>query len=212
MNRTQQRSPAPLRNALYELAVAKSPPDAELLDEFVRRYPEHATALTEFAIELALDAAMETADEPIELATSTRSSSVSKAMSRFHNHLYAVRKGAAPAIDSVRTVENPFVSLDKAKFRALGQHLNANMAFVIKLRDRQIHAATMSDGFRHRVAGELEVPIEVLDAHFAAPTQLQEGTRYKADQKPEAGDKQSFEQAVKSSGLTPEQQSYLLSL
>jgi hypothetical protein len=50
------RSSAALRNAFYELALAERAPDAELLDDFIRRYPEHATELTEFAIELALDA------------------------------------------------------------------------------------------------------------------------------------------------------------
>jgi hypothetical protein len=35
---------------------------------------------------------------------------------------------------------------------------------------------------------------------------------YKAEQKPETRRKQSFEEAVRSSGLTPEQQAFLLSL
>ena len=46
----------PLRDAMYAMSLAKSVPDADLLDEFVRRYPQHADALTEFAIELAVDA------------------------------------------------------------------------------------------------------------------------------------------------------------
>ncbi len=51
---TLTRSPTPLRDVLYELSLAKDLPDAELLDEFIRRYPEHARALTEFAIELVI--------------------------------------------------------------------------------------------------------------------------------------------------------------
>ena len=41
---------------MYAMSLAKAVPDAELLDEFARRYPLHADALTEFAIELAIDA------------------------------------------------------------------------------------------------------------------------------------------------------------
>ena len=46
----------PLRDVLYALSLAKPIPDAEVLDDFVRRYPEYAAALTDFAIELAMDA------------------------------------------------------------------------------------------------------------------------------------------------------------
>ena len=45
----------PLRDAMYAMSLAKPVPDAELLDDFVRRYPQHADALTEFAIELAIE-------------------------------------------------------------------------------------------------------------------------------------------------------------
>jgi hypothetical protein len=40
MTRTLPQSPTPLRNVLYELALAKPAPDAALVDEFVRQYPE----------------------------------------------------------------------------------------------------------------------------------------------------------------------------
>ena len=46
-----------LRDAMYAMSLAKAVPDAELLDEFARRYPQHADALTEFAIELAIELA-----------------------------------------------------------------------------------------------------------------------------------------------------------
>jgi hypothetical protein len=52
-----------LRDAMYAMSLAKAVPDAELLDEFARRYPQHADALTEFAIELAVDSLMHRSDE-----------------------------------------------------------------------------------------------------------------------------------------------------
>jgi hypothetical protein len=45
----------PLRDVLYAFSLAKPMPDAEVLDDFVRRYPEYAAALTDFAIELVMD-------------------------------------------------------------------------------------------------------------------------------------------------------------
>lgn len=79
--------PSPLRDVLYELALSKPVPDAELLESFIRRYPEHATQLTEFAVALALDALAEP-DRPLhEPASDALSPQVSRAMSRFHNRL-----------------------------------------------------------------------------------------------------------------------------
>ena len=52
-----------LRDAMYAMSLAKAVPDAELLDEFARLYPKYADALTEFAIELAINSLMHRSDE-----------------------------------------------------------------------------------------------------------------------------------------------------
>jgi hypothetical protein len=49
-------------------------------------------------------------------------------------------------------------------------------------------------------------------AHFAGQSSIGTQAHYKAAQKPEASDKQTFEDALRSSGLTDEQQKSLLSL
>ena len=51
----QPKSAVPLREVLYQFAMAKDVPDVDLLDEFVRQYPQHAEALTDFAVELVVD-------------------------------------------------------------------------------------------------------------------------------------------------------------
>jgi hypothetical protein len=208
----QTRSPATLRNAFYELALANQAPDAELLDEFVRRYPEHAAELTDFAIELALDAATAVDAQSETETVPTDSVAVSKAMSRFQNRLYAVQREAAVQGRQPVIVDNPFLSLDRAGLRAIGQRLNANNVFVMKLRDRQIDEKTMTPGFQCLVAEELKVPINVVVTHFSGPVEIQAGVHFKADGKPETGAKQTFEEAVRSCGLTSDQETHLLSL
>ena len=42
-------------DVLYALALAMPTPDPKTLDAFVRRHPQHAAALTEFAVQLALN-------------------------------------------------------------------------------------------------------------------------------------------------------------
>jgi hypothetical protein len=212
MTSTRPRRPTPLRNVLYELALAKPAPDAALVDEFVRHYPEYASELTAYAIELALDA-IAARNEPVDQPSAVTAPSVSRAMSRFHNRLHAVRKETdAEAAKAASTVENPFAKLTRDAIRALAQGLQANTVFVMKLRDRHISLETMTEGFLRRLADELGVRLENIVAHFAAPAYIQSSAQFKAETKPEAGEKQTFEEAVRSCGLTPEQQHSLLHL
>jgi hypothetical protein len=213
MTSPEIRSATPHRNALYELALAMQVPDAGVLDEFVRRYPDHAEGLTDLAIELAMESLADAAGAEPEGAASGVSVSVAMAMSRFQNRLYQVQKEAASQRASrAGGTENPFASLDRDGIRDFGHRLNASNVFVMKLRDRQIDEATMTPGFKNRVATELRAPIDVVLAHFASGTQVQRATHFKSDQKPVAGAKQTFEEALRSSGLSDEQQRYLRGL
>jgi hypothetical protein len=204
----------PLRDVLYAFSLAKAVPDVELLDEFVRRYPGYAAEITDFAVEIAVDAARGDV-EPDETAPKA-SPAVSRAMSRFQNRLFELRHkergDQARSVTARPAAENPFSPLDRAGFRRLAVMLDANVLFVTKLRDRLIDPNTMSRGFQKRVADELSVPLDVIVAHFAAQVGNQSRQLYKSEQKPTTGKQQSFEEAVRSSGLTAEQQRHLLSM
>jgi hypothetical protein len=212
MTSTLPRPPTPLRDVLYEFALAKPAPDAALVDAFVRHYPEYASELTEYAIELALDA-IAAQHEPVEMPVATTTPAVSRAMSRFHHRLSAVREEtAAEAAKAAPAVENPFATLTRAEIRALAHRLHANTVFVMKLRDRLIRRDTMTEGFLRRLADALGVRLETVVAHFAAPAYVPSRAHFKADMKPKAGGQQTFEEAVRSCGLTPAQQQALLKL
>ena len=86
-----------------------------------------------------------------------------------------------------------------------------NSVFLMKLRDRQIDEATITTGFKNRIAEELKVPLQVVVEHLCCPTEIPPGVYFKShEKKPQARAKQSFAEAVQSSGLTPEHQAYLL--
>jgi hypothetical protein len=212
---TATNTPTALRDVLYAFSLAKPVPDARLLDEFVRRYPEHAAEITDFAIELAIDAA-EGGDADVQEAEPAVSPAVSRAMSRFQNRLFALRQdevsGSTTSATALSSVENPFATLDRTAFRGLANRLDVSTLFVTKLRDRQIDPNTMTTGFRKRVANELSVPLDVIVAHFTARPEAQPRQFYKAEQKPTAVGRQSFEEAVRSSGLTEEQQRHLMNM
>lgn len=206
-----------LREAFYELSVAQDVPDAKLLDELVRRYPQLGDELTELAIAIALDAlrgdrAVEAAQAAMPAAVSP---GVSRALSHFQHQLHVTGKGATGQQAETAQkgpVANPFSKLPTDEFKGLAARLNVSSIFVMKLRDRQIDPQTIPARFEQRVAEELSVPLELIHAHFAARPALQAGQYFKAEGKPAVGAQQSFEQAVRSSGMSAEQQKGLLDM
>lgn len=217
---SQNRSAATLSDALYELSLAQRVPDAPLLDEFVRRYPEYADDLTDFAIMLAVDSLREVSQSDVprtDLAEDELSPTVSRAISRFYNRLHAVQISenisGQKGVSANKISPNPFATLDRAAFRVLAGKLNVNNVFVIKLRDRQIAPETIPKRFRDHLAQELKVPPDILMGHLHAVGQPQiQGQYYKAANKPQFDAKQTFSEAVKTSGLTDEQQRFLLAM
>jgi hypothetical protein len=206
------RGEARLEDAFYALSVAKAVPDAETLDQLVRQYPQFAAELTEMAVDLALDALCDNEDANSS-SPSEPSPAVLKAMSRFHNALHAVRsEPPGRRATTGEQAENPFAQLSRPDLRLLGQRLNANTVFVLKLRGRLIESETLTEGFKRRVADELKVPLDLVIAHFEGQSTVGAQVHYKSDQKPEVIKKQTFEEALRSSGLTDEQQNYLRSL
>jgi hypothetical protein len=220
MSQTLNADPHMLREAFYVLSTAQDVPDAKLLDDVVSRYPQFGDELTEFAIALAIDALRsDRAVEAAEAALDPKlvSPSVSRAMSHFQNRRYAVSTG--PATDQAEAIRptvadapNPFLGLPRDEFRAVAKRLNANAVFVGKLRDRQINPSTITPGFQRRVAEELRAPLEVVIAHFAAEQVPLRRQFFKAEGKPSTGGQQTFEEAIRSSGLTEDQQRSLLEL
>ncbi len=207
-----------MREAFYVLSTAQDVPDARLLDDVVRRYPQFRKELTDFAIAIAIDAlrgdrAVKAAEAAID--PNTVSPAVSRAMSHFQNRLHAVTTGDTEAESTranIADAPNPFMGLSRGEFRTFAMRLNANTVFVGKLRDRQIDPDTMTIGFRTRVADELKAPLDVVIAHFTARQVAPTGQFFKAEGKPSTGAQQSFEDAVKSSGLSDAQQKFLLEL
>ena len=213
-----------LTDAFYALSLERRIPNAELLDDVVRRYPQYATELTEFAIELVLDGLHDTVMESVEVNWDTGdlaiSPVVSRAMSRFQNRFHHERRSSEAAtkneslVSPTNEVFNPFNRLNREGFRTIVDKLDASTVFVAKLRDRQIDPTDITEGFRQEVAEILGVSINVVATHFdASPTGVSAAQQfYKAAVKPSASKRQSFKEAVESSHLSEGQQQRLMRL
>ncbi|WP_063781928.1 hypothetical protein [Bradyrhizobium viridifuturi] len=133
----------PLDDVLYAFAMARPIPDPGTLEEFTRKYPAYADELTDFAVDLLLDSAIE--DEVGEADDDDSvSPAVSRAISHFQNALYELEKKPVPALQAVPQTKNPFADMDRTRFRSVARGLNANNTFLIKLRDRTIEPDTVT--------------------------------------------------------------------
>lgn len=214
----KNRTSTELREAFYELAMGGSSPDPETLEALIRLYPDHSAELTDFAISLALDPWADNDEEVVAPVRAEHgiSAAASHAVSAYHNAVYKLREsegaGATPAAASA-AAENPFLALDRKGLRDLAARLDADVPFVIKLRDRVIDYATMTRGFLAAVAEALPASGELVATHLSSrQTVMARGQHFKADGKPVLGQQQSFRQAVETSEMSERQRQRLLSL
>lgn len=215
MEKMVERTPVALRDAMIELSMGGSHPDPETLDALVKRLPEHAEALTEFALDLLI-LGLASEDEGFVVANDEAlNAEASSALSVFQNALYRARHegevaSASSAAHLVEVVENPFEKLNRAGIRAAADALGSSVIFVMKLRDRVIIASTLTNGFIARVADVLGRPFDLVAGHLRAGEAVAlRGQSFKAEGKPVLGAQQTFEEALLSSELTPEQQERL---
>jgi len=209
-----------LNDVLYSFALEQPKPTAELIDEYQDRFPQYADAIAEFALELALDALRpDVPDLDAETAAAPPSAEVMRSISHFQNARYhATKERASADASSASNAQraspiNPFNALDVSQFRRLASDVDANLVLVAKLRDRQIVPETIPAAFSQRVAARLGVPVDVLFAHLSEkPRQDFQRVYYKAIDKPTRQPQETFEVAVRTSGLSSEQQERLLEL
>ena len=201
----------------------KRVPDAEVLDEVVRQYPQFAEELVDFAVEIVVDSLRTgTADEAeSDAGVDHLTPGVSRAISTFHNELYTLKREQGQTREEDASPFggiNPFAELSRVEMRRVVRGMDANSAFVAKLRDGQILGKTMSVGFKAHVVEVMDevagVPEQVVYGHLAGETEAAGASPqfYKATSRPETGRQQTFAEAVQSSGLTAKQQRRLLSL
>lgn len=202
-------------DVLYEFALGYEHPDPQRLDEFVRAHPTYADALTTLAIELVIDRAADAEPVASEKFDSTDEALLSKAMSHLQNRLYVIRTGQASVHpESGHTKPRDlFGSRSREQMQALTSKLQVSLLFLRRLRDCEIRADTMTPGFIREVAEATEEAQIDVSRYFARPSsQLSPNVFYKSIVTPTAGQQITFEDAVRSSGLTAEQQARLLAL
>ena len=169
----------------------------EVLERYISEYPQHAAALIDCSIDLLQQQPAEDVS-----ATVVPDSAVDKAWQRFER---AVQQPAAE-------VANPFAKLNSTGFKSLARSLNVSNLFLMRVRDRAISAATIPARFVEKLASELGGTAQAMGAYLQGPPGMVSGHAFRSSVKPSVGEQISFDQAVATSQLTPEQQAMLKAL
>lgn len=169
----------------------------ETLERYIREYPQHATALIDCSIDLLHEPPAD--DAP---ATVVSDSAVDKAWQRFER---AVQQPDAE-------VANPFAKLNTSSFKSLARSLDVSNLFLMRVRDRAISATTIPARFVEKLASELGSTAQAVGAYLQGPPGMVSGHAFRSSMKPSVGEQITFDRAVATSQLTPEQQATLKAL
>lgn len=170
----------------------------ETLERYIKEYPEHVTALIDCSIDLLNESPAEDV-----VATVVPESVVAKAWQRFER---AVQQPDAE-------VANPFSKLNNPTgFKSLARSLDVSTLFLMRVRDRAINAATIPARFVEKLASELDATTQAVGAYLKGPPSIVSGQAFRASVKPSVAEQITFDQAVATSQLTPEQQAVLKAL
>jgi hypothetical protein len=169
----------------------------ETLERYIREYPQHATALIDCSIDLlhGLPAGDASVSEVPD-------SAVDMAWQRFER---AVQQPDGE-------VANPFAKLNTSSFKSLARSLDVSNLFLMRVRDRAIRAATIPARFVEKLASELGTTVQAVGAYLQGPPGMVSGQAFRSSVKPSVGEQITFDQAVETSQLTPEQQATLKAL
>lgn len=169
----------------------------ETLERYITEYPQHATALIDCSIDLLHE--LPAAEVS---ATEVPDSAVDKAWQRFER--------AVQPPDG--EVANPFAKLNTSSFKSLARSLDVSNLFLMRVRDRAVRAATIPARFVEKLASELGATVQAVGTYLQGPPGMVSGQAFRSSVKPSVGEQITFDQAVATSQLTPEQQATLKAL
>ncbi len=160
------------------------------LKKYLNDFPEHAKALVACSIELMVDATRNA-----EIAA-TSENAVDRAWQRFQSVVSQSKEAS---------VINPFVTLNPSDFKLLAKKLDINSLLLSRLRDRSIIVTTIPWRFVQRLATELGSTSDAIMDYLRSPPAMVSELSFRSDVKPAVTEQISFEKAIETSQLTPDQ-------
>jgi hypothetical protein len=151
-------------------AFAEAGADDVTLADYVRRYPEFAGELIDFAQELR---ALET-DEAAPYTPDTA----------WETESWARFTKSAGFTSGSASLPDPFATLNSVQQVQIRRTLNVPSMVFNAFRDRQVDPGTVPEPFLSRLAELLSVAVGELRSALTGPPRLDSAMQYKADDKP----------------------------
>lgn len=182
----------PTREEVLNAFAVEPSPGRETLERYLREHPQYALELVDLSRELSRVIVED--DGPLSEADA---SWIDAAWKR---HVEA----APPAIS------DPFAALSVNELREVAARLDVPRQVITAFRERKVDIATVPRPFMTALAGLMEIALEPLIAVLSAPPQVSLARSYKADERPEAATRTSFEQILIDAGVSAEKRASLL--
>ncbi|REJ76220.1 MAG: hypothetical protein DWQ47_11440 [Acidobacteria bacterium] len=178
--------------------------DPEVLQEWIREYPEFADELMDFA---ATRSRIDHMPDPV-LSPEDEGAARSRGAAAMKSVLGELADRESSRIsDLIKTAEEK--GLDRT---VLAMKLDMSVTFLLKLNRRAIKAASIPQGLVEKISTELGVAAESVRTYFELP-QRAAGSEFKASDRPESPDQEDFAKAVELDlHLSPGQKDSLLKL
>lgn len=171
------------------------------IEDYVRRYPQYASELLEFAVYFhTVGFEDDSFEEPGELALSP---AAEKALARIRERRAAY--APSPAIAPIESLFKQGLAVQLAPPQVAAA-VGLTMDVLAKIEARAITVASIPRTLIQRLATALKLAPEAITAYLSAAQPGQVGGFYYADQAP-TQQEESFLDAVQASALSPEQKS-----
>jgi len=191
--------PTPDVDDVLEAFASEPSTDDATLGTYIRRYPQFALALTDFAHELRLTTLAE------EHASAPDSEWQAESWRRF------VRGAEAVSAASPPTVADPFIDITPGQLAEIRRHLNVPTAVLNGFRDRLVLPSSVPKRFLARLSEVLNTGLDQLLAFLDLPPRVGPAASYRADTAPKVNnEKISFEVLLDQAMITPERRRALM--
>ncbi len=182
------------------LAFSVEDDDTSILGKYIQNYPEFKTELIELSLQLMLSPLQE---DPINEHSAEI---VEQAWGQFQSVTNDLPGEAE------KTFKNPFEEIEVTQFRELSKDLDITTLLFMRFRDRGIELSTIPKQFLELLTKTLEVDSRTLTSYLQRPHIISPNQNFKSDNKPEASDKISFQEAIELSHLSASQKNKLKNL
>lgn len=180
-------SPAMTLDGVLEQFMMEDAHDGATLARYVRVYPQFALQLIDLSRLIATPDAQDS-KEPLSAPDQSRIDAA-----------WIIHKAAVPAPS---TDDDPFAALTGARGKAVALRFGVPRQVITGFREHRVDPSTVPAPIARVFADEFDLPLAHVIAAMHRPTAMLVGRSFKAENKPGAAGKISFEQLLIDAGMS----------